>query len=413
MSADTLLTRGERERLQGLLLGPPIEEYFDDLLAKGYSPASFHWYAPILLRFGEYLHKRRVRRLADVPAWVDGFISAWQPKQPRLKIWRSVVRRFIGHLARTNQIPDTTPMAPPRPFDQVVNDYTQALRDQRGLCPEGIYNSRLVCQAFAEYVVKRGVDDLSSITSKIVHAFVTELGGQYSRKTMSGRCSSLRGFLRHLYRRGVTTTDLSPFVIAPRLYRHEKCPRYITTSQIEAILAVVDRTTAVGRRDFAMMLLLATFGLRGREVVRLELDDIDWRHNRFRVPSRKAGNTTWYPLPPEVGNAILAYLQDGRPKTQSRRVFLSVKAPFSPLVYTAALGIQVRKYMALADVHVERPGTHTFRYSCAQRLFAGGFPLKTIGDFLGHRKADSTQLYTKIAIEQLREVSLGDGEELL
>lgn len=413
MAADVFLTSGDRERLRRTVLGRPIGGYFDDLLAQGYSRASFHWYAPILLQFSEYLDKRGVHDLAVVPASVKRFLSARRHIQPRLAIWRSTIRRFIAYLVRTGQVPADNPTAAPEPFDEIITDYAQSLRDQRGLCPEGIYNIRRVCRAFAKHVSRRGLPELSSITPQAVHTFITELGTRYSRKTMSAHCSSLRGFLRHLYRRGITLADLSPFVVAPRLYQHEECPRYITRDQVQSVLAAVDRTTIVGRRDYGMLLLLATYGLRGREVVRLNLDDIDWRHDRLRIDARKAGNTSFYPLMPEVGNAILAYLQHGRPKTGSHRVFLSVKAPFLPLAYTAALGIQARKYMASAGVVVDRPGTHTFRYSCAQRLFAHGLPLKAISDFLGHLEPDSTRRYTKIAIEQLREVALGDGEDVL
>ena len=302
---------------------------------------------------------------------------------------------------------------PSGPYDEIIADYMDSLRDHRGVCPEGIYNIRLICRAFAKHVSKRGINGLSSIAPRIVHSFITELGTRYSRKSMSAHCSSLRGFLRHLYRRGIASADLSLFVVAPRLYRHEECPRYLTRDQIQSVLEAVDRTTTVGRRDYAMLILLATYGLRGREVIRLNLADIDWRHNRLRIGARKAGNISFYPLTPEVGNAILAYLQTDRPKSGSRRVFLAVKAPFQPLAYTASLGDQARKYMTLAGVAVERPGTHMFRYSCAQRLFSHGLPLKAISDFLGHREPDSTRRYTKIAIEQLREVSLGDGEDLL
>jgi len=162
-----------------------------------------------------------------------------------------------------------------------------------------------------------------------------------------------------------------------------------------------------------MMLVLATYGVRGIEVVRLRLKDIDWRTEQLRIRSRKAGNNTVYPLSTCVGEAILAYLQNGRPKSRHPEVFLSCKAPFRPLVYAAALGCLVRRYMAKAGVEVDRPGTHTFRYSCAQRLLDQQVPLKHIGDYLGHGDLHSTQRYTKIAIEPLREVALGDGEDLL
>ena len=298
MPADVFLNGSERERLGRTLLGQRIREYFDDLLARGYSWASLRWYCPVLLRFSEYLDRRGVHELADVPPLVDRFLAARRHIRPRLAIWRSTIRRFIGYLAHTGQVRVDAPTMPSGPYDEIIADYMDSLRDHRGVCPEGIYNIRLICRAFAKHVSKRGINGLSSIAPRIVHSFITELGTRYSRKSMSAHCSSLRGFLRHLYRRGIASADLSPFVVAPRLYRHEECPRYLTRDQIQSVLEAVDRTTTVGRRDYAMLILLATYGLRGREVIRLNLADIDWRHNRLRIGARKAGNISFYPLTP-------------------------------------------------------------------------------------------------------------------
>jgi integrase len=162
-----------------------------------------------------------------------------------------------------------------------------------------------------------------------------------------------------------------------------------------------------------MMLILATYGVRGIEVVRLQLKDLDWRAEQLHIRLRKAGNSTVYPLAPCVGDAILAYLQNDRPKSRHPEVFLSCKAPFRPLVYAAGLGYLARGYMAKASVQVDRAGTHTFRYSCAQRLLDQQVPLKHIGDYLGHSDLNSTLRYTKMAIEPLRDIALGDGEDLL
>lgn len=161
-----------------------------------------------------------------------------------------------------------------------------------------------------------------------------------------------------------------------------------------------------------MLSLLANYGLRAIEVIHLRLDDLDWHRQLLHILHRKAGNDTTYPLSVPVGEAILAYLQQGRPLSTHREVFLSAYAPFAPLT-RGGLSDQVRKYLAEAGIRVERSGTHSFRYSCAQRLFEKGLPLKTIGDYLGHRDPRTTQHYTMIDLEQLREAALGDGEDLL
>ena len=237
-------------------------------------------------------------------------------------------------------------------------------------------------------------------------------GKRCGRTTLSQTCSILRGFLSFLQRRGLVTTDLSSVVVAPRVYQHERCPRFLTPAEIENVLSVIDRQSSRGRRDYAMLLLLSVYGLRGIEAVRLKFDDLDWRAQRLHVRRRKAGNHTTYPLAVSVGEAIVAYLRLGRPTSTRREVFLACVAPFDPLTCDT-LSHHARKYIARAGVQVERPGTHTFRYSCAQQLLAEGMSLKVIGDYLGHTNPNSTQRYTKIAIDQLREVAMGDGEDLL
>jgi integrase/recombinase XerD len=178
------------------------------------------------------------------------------------------------------------------------------------------------------------------------------------------------------------------------------------------MLDAVDRRTVAGKRDYAILVLLVTYGLRGREVAAMTLDDVDWKRERLRVPERKAGHSTGYPLSPTVGAALLDYLQHGRPKTTERRIFLRVLAPQGPITDGAISG-RVAYYMHHAGISVRRAGSHTLRHTCVQRLVDADFPFKVIGDYVGHRGPESTEIYAKVAVESLREVALGDGEKLL
>ncbi len=297
--------------------------------------------------------------------------------------------------------------------EAIVQDYIEFLCRHRGLSADSARNHERRCQLLLQFLGDRGVTDLAALQPVEIHEFLISLGGRYARTTLSSACAELRGFLKHLYRRGVTSRDLSPSVVSPRIYKHEACPRFLTRAQIDAVLAVIDRQSAKGRRDYAMVLLLAVYGLRANEVVRLRLDAIDWRKQQFHVRKRKAGNSTVYPLSAEVGEAVLSYLESGRPLSEHREIFLSSLKPFQPFTTSAALSYQTRQCIAKAGIRIERPGTHIFRYSCAQRLFEQGMPLKTIGDFLGHGNLESTRRYTKIAFDQLRDVALGDGEDVL
>ena len=144
----------------------------------------------------------------------------------------------------------------------------------------------------------------------------------------------------------------------------------------------------------------------------MTLDDIDWKRDHLRVPERKAGHSTAFPLSPSVGEALVDYLQHGRPRSDERRVFLRAVAPFRPISHSV-VAQRARHYLRTAQIDVPRPGSHTLRHTCVQRLVDADFSLKTIGDFVGHRSPQSTKVYAKVAVEQLREVALGDGEEIL
>ncbi len=178
------------------------------------------------------------------------------------------------------------------------------------------------------------------------------------------------------------------------------------------MLAAVDRRTPGGKRDYAILLLLVTYGLRGREVAALKLDDIDWKRERLAIPERKAGHSTAFPLSGSVGEALVDYLRHGRPSSPDRHVFFRAMAPLRP-IGTAAVSSCARRYLLRAGIEVPRPGSHTSRHSTVQRLVDAEFSLKTIGDFVGHRSPASTEVYAKLAVEPLRQVALGDGEEVL
>jgi site-specific recombinase XerD len=255
--------------------------------------------------------------------------------------------------------------------------------------------------------------DWSHISMQQLYDFQVAEGKTCARVTMSRKCGAVRRFLIYLQRQGIAPKDYSMAILSPKIYAQEQCPRYLTEEEVKTVLSVVDRQAPRGRRNYAMMMLLCVYGLRGIEVIRLRLEQIDWRNERLLVRARKAGNSTSYPLTASVGEALLSYLQAGRPAVSHREVFLSIKPPFLPLQTTHALSRLTRAFMARANVQVKRPGTHTFRYSCAQRLFERGISLKAVGDFLGHRDPNSTQRYTKIAISELRQVALGDGEDVL
>jgi site-specific recombinase XerD len=370
-------------------------------------------YGRNLVRFGAYVEQQGGAAVATLPEWIAPFLAQLKLGQHWIGQWGSLLNGFVRDLRERGLVPMPTPSDKHEPFAELVAEYATFLAEQRGVSDDGVAGIRSCCRAFLAHVQDAGIADLRTLSSVTIHRFIASEGKHFARHTLSGRCSALRRFLSFLHMRGCTSTDLSVFVVAPRLYAHERCPRFVTRPEIRAVLSSVDRRSTLGLRDYSMLLLLATYGLRGIEVIRLRLDDIDWRNEKLYIRRRKAGNETVYPLAPSVARALLAYFKRGRPKTANREVFITLSAPFRALRRTSALGHVARRQFAKVGVRVERPGTHTFRYSCAQALLEDNTPLKTIGDYLGHRSPASTQRYTMIALSELRDVAMSDGEDLL
>jgi integrase/recombinase XerD len=390
-----------------------LTDYLAHLTAQGYSKETLRKRARYLLGFGEFLIRQDGLNITTISQWAEPFLAHSPSRQHRSAYVRITLNSFFRYLRQTGAIAVPEPTVPPIPHAELIEAYCTSLRTLRALRDCSIREIHRTCRVFMTFLASEGETSLRSLQPEVIHRFLISLGQRLCRSTLRTECAWLRGYLSYLHRCEAVALDLSRVVVAPRLYQHDKCPRFLTRPQIDAILAVIDREAPVGRRDYAMLLLLIVYGLRGMEVAQLRLDDIDWRNRKLHIRRRKAGNNTIYPLAASVDDALVAYLRNGRPTSAHREVFLSVYAPFGPLGSVTPLACRIVHYLKQAGITVPRPGTHLFRYSCAQRLFEEGMPLKFIGDYLGHTQAHSTQRYTKIAIDQLREVALGDAEELL
>jgi site-specific recombinase XerD len=182
-------------------------------------------------------------------------------------------------------------------------------------------------------------------------------------------------------------------------------PRAISSDQVREVLSHVDRRTVVGRRDYAILLLLARLGLRAGEIVSLELEDIDWNASCVSVRG-KGGRRNQLPLPKDVGDAIVAYLQHGRPRTTCRRVFLRATAPLRGFLGPSAVSTVVRHALVSAGVQAPTRGAHQFRHGLASEMLRHGASLAEIGELLGHRSPETTKIYAKVDLEVLRTLAL-------
>lgn len=407
------------DRLRGSWIAAEIEIYVAWLAGQGYGTTSIWRRVPIVFAFGEFARDRGASAVGELPAHVKAFVAdrvalhdaRTGSTRPMAKEVRGPVEQMLSIV-----LAGFEPSGRPHhalPFVGSVPGFFDYLVDERGLRATSLRAYRHHLDRFEAYLARIGVDSVGELSPAILSAFMVERSAAgLAKSTVGGSAGVLRVFLRYAHRQGVVAADLSAAVGWPQVYRLSSIPRSISWADVNRVLAAVERRTAAGRRDYAILLLLVTYGLRGREVAALTLDDIDWKRDRLAIPERKAGHSTAFPLSSVVGEAILDYLQHGRPTTEDRHVFFRAAAPRKP-IGAAAVSSLARHYLLEAGIDVPRPGSHTLRHSAVQRLVDANFDLKTIGDFVGHRSARSTEIYAKVAVEALREVALGDGEEVL
>ncbi|MHC4539603.1 MAG: site-specific integrase [Planctomycetota bacterium] len=386
-----------------------IDSYLENHAQKQHAKCSIRINAYLLLRFAAFVQKHGCCEISKIVEWIGAFAEQHENRNYQTAILQEM-RRFIRYLQEEEIIPVRIP--PKAPFSNVVCEYEEFLRNRCNMSQPGIASRSGFCQRFLCHVHDSGIRQVKAIDLSVVQKFIISEGNSHTRRTMITYCSVLRRFLSYLYWRGEIQRDISSLIISPKSYKHERCPKFFTDAQISAVLSSVDRQTSIGMRNYAMILLLATYGLRSKEVAQLRLDDIDWRAEKLHIRRRKSGNISTYPLAPSVGEAILCYLKNSRPKSSHRQVFLAHAAPYNP-VTSSALGHATNKHLLLCGIKKRGINAHAFRYSCAQQLFENDFSIKEIADYLGHRQLTSTQRYMKIDIKHLREVALNSGEEML
>ena len=407
------------DRIKESWIGESIEKYVVWLSDQGYAARTVHKRVPLLRRFGEVAWNLGARELEELPEHVDSFIDTWMREHKRRatkkrskssirrdirspveQFLKIVVRGYTGNSKKNRE-----------PFSNDVPAFFAYLGNERGLGEISMRRYFLQLQRLEKYFAKISLSDLSALSPIILSSFISDISHSLGKWAMRELCCVLRVFLRYLHQERVVARDLSHTIEAPHIYRLSDIPRSISWDEVALLLEAVDRRTPTGKRDYAILLLLVTYGLRAREVSKLTLDDIDWKRERLYILDRKAGHSTAYPLSVPVGEAIIDYIKHGRPETQDRHLFFRAYAPRTPITH-GAISKLASHYMRKAGIQVARPGSHTLRHTCAQRLVDASFTFKLIGDYVGHRSLTSTEIYTKVDIEALRKVVCENEEDI-
>ena len=313
---------------------------------------------------------------------------------------------FIEFLRCERVIPaEKVPTRQRTPAEQCVQAYEQYLREERVLAEATIVNYVPFIGQFLKDRFGSGPVKLSSLRATDVVGFVQRQARQLHLKRAKLLTTALRSFLRYARYRGEIRLDLAAVVPCVANWSMPSIPRGIAPDQVRRVLSRIDRRTAVGRRDYAILLLLARLGLRSGEVAFLELEDIDWKAGCLSVHG-KSGRRIQLPLPKDVGEAIVAYLRHGRPRSTSRRVFLRARAPVRGFETQCAVGSIVRHALLRAGIEAPTTGAHQFRHGLATQNLRQGASLAQIGELLGHKSPETTKIYTKVDLEALRTLAL-------
>jgi site-specific recombinase XerD len=305
--------------------------------------------------------------------------------------------RSIGALTEAAEVPLR--------FASELTAFSEYMRVERGLSPVTIATQEWRMHRFVTVLPTR-IQSLDGVTLDDIDAFLqSEARRGWSRSSLHALGSSLRCFLRYAAYRGWCRSDLAEGIDLPRLYALEDIPRAPTANEVGRLLEATGfDDDPVKIRDHAVLSLLIYYGLRRGEVERLTLDDVDWAVEKIHITRPKLRRSQYYPLAIPVGDAILRYLQQARPRCSHRALFLTIKAPFRPLS-GASISAMVRVRLTQQGVNLDRLGAHCLRHACASRLLHAGFTLKQIADHLGHRSINTTRIYTKIDLHGLRQVA--------
>ena len=395
--------------LKGLL--PKFAQWLKE---RGYAESTVIGYQTICSRFDHFLAHRGIQIVCLTDDDITSYVEQVPPRRPNGRkdalalYYRAACRRLLEYLRSANIVPTPT-YQPSEPV--ILLNYLNFLRKHRGVVEQTIKDHHRHVSRFLVHAGMEGqIEELRTLSVEQVDRFFVETTKQLKRTSLSHICSAIRGFLKYLHMTEVLPRDLSTQVMTPRLYSLETLPRGIDWEQVERTLATVDRESIQGRRDYAVLTLLAYDGLRAGEVAALCLKDIDWRHDKITVRRSKRDTVDTVPLVPVVGEALVDYLRY-RPASPYPQIFLKVIAPCGPLS-PPCISYLARKHLLAAEVKATRLGSHTLRHAQAIRLLRMSFPLKTIGDILGHQSPQSTFIYTKAAVEDLRTVALGITEVL-
>ena len=388
-------------RLRDNPLVSHLAPFATSLVENGYVKSTVQSKLSLLASFGQWLERRRLSITDFDEQLVERFIAYKRRKGRVHRGNRETLLQFLDHLRKRDVIPGPTPTCDDSPLAAILTRYERHLRSERGLAAATVINY-LPC--IRKFLIERFREKplvIREVRSSDVSDFILRHAPTMSPRRAQLVTAAFRSFFRFLFQDGELQVNLALSVPSVADRRLSTIPKYLSPDQVERVLGTCNRQTATGRRDYAILLLLARLGLRAGEVVSLQLDDIDWRAGELLVRGKGLLHDRM-PLPVDVGEALTSYLRMDRPPCKTRRVFVCMKAPRSGFAGPSTLTTIVRRALDRADLHPALRGAHVLRHSLATTMLRSGASMNEIGEILRHRTPSTTEIYAKLDFDGLR-----------
>src|SRR5579864_3178875 len=378
-----------------------LQRFTASLLEQGYADQTLRLKAKLVTDLGQWL-KRNGVAVADLnEPRVEAFLKR-QRRERRGDL--RTLQQFLDQLRRQNVVPARNLPRDRSPLAHILNQYETHLRTERGLVAHTIEQYQSFVRKFLGERFRGQPLLLKAVKASDISDFMLRHTPSMNVKRAQVMTTAFRSFFRFLFQKGELRADLAASLPTVANWRLSTVPKYLTPQQVERVLKACDRRTAVGRRDYAILLLLSRLGLRAGEVVALQLEDINWRAGEILVRGKGLLHDRMA-LPADVGEALACYLRRDRPHCQTRRLFVCTKAPRRGFAHPSTLSTIVHRALARADLHPPLQGAHLLRHSLATSMLRSGATMGEIAEILRHRTLQTTEIYAKVDFQGLRSLA--------
>jgi len=391
------------EQPRKVVLGAHLNTFMSVVSDLGYSPSTIQTQLKLLIGLLRWIEKNHVVACNIDEGITDRFLIESDRKGAVRRGDNKTLHRFLDHLRLEAAIPHLKPTFNDSPLTHLKGRYENFLLTERGLSTVTgsrywPYIRRFIFERFGNKSMW-----FCELCPQDIDRFLLSHAREQTPKTAQLMVSAMRSFLRFLFRFGETKCDLSTAVPTVAAWRLSEVPKHIEPEKVESLLESCNRATSVGRRNYAILLLIARLGLRAGEIVALKLGDINWRAAELTVQG-KGKISDRLPLPQSVGEALAVYLKNDRPKCSTRRIFVRARAPYRGLKGSSTVSTIVRRAVEKSGINTPSKGAHLLRHSLATNMLRNGASMTEIGELLRHRSPNSTEIYAKVDIEGLRSI---------